>query len=200
MAKHFNYYDDWKSAVLECSKCGWKGTFEQGSVEYNDELMDSSCPRCDWLAAPMLAIVSYPTTEEFRANWGRLSDEEMRHVEAIERFHANFDARKLRDPSQLPNIESRSFVLHWDFFVAEPDRETLIKHGETVIFREPAIYEGYERFIEIAKILRARYGSALCDLIPTESSELYLYGERLSSPQTIAEVRKKMFSNASRNA
>jgi len=200
MAKHFGYYDDWKSAALECPRCGWKGTFDQGSVEYYKELMDSSCPRCDCHDAPILAIVSYPTTEESRANWGKLSDEERRGVEERERFLANFAARKLRDPSQLPDIESPSFILHWDLFDAEPDCETLIKHGETVIFREPAIYEGYERFIDVAKILRARYGSALCDLVPTDRSETYLYGDRLSSPETVAEARRKIFSNATGNA
>jgi len=200
MAKLFGYYDGWKSAILECPRCGWKGTFDQGSVEYYDEVMDSSCPRCDGLDAPMLAIVSYPTTGESRANWGKLSDEERRGVEERELFLANFAARKLRDASQLPDIESPSFMLHWDFDAAEPYNETLIKHGETIIFREPAFYEGYERFIEVAKILRARYGSALCDLVPTDRSETYLYGDRLSSPQTVAEARRKIFPNATGNA
>ncbi len=199
MAQLFGYYDDWKSAVLECPRCGWKGTFDQGSVDYYDERMDSSCPRCDGLDAPMLAIVSYPTAEESRANWGKLSDEERRHVAKIERFQADFAARKLRDPSQLPTIASPSFILHWDFAGAEPYCETLIKHGETIIFREPAVYQGYERFIEVAKILRDRYGSALCDLIPTDRSATYLYGDRLPSPQIVAEARRKIFSNATGN-
>ena len=42
MAKHFKYYDDWKSFILECPNCGWSGTFEQGAVEYYNELMDCS--------------------------------------------------------------------------------------------------------------------------------------------------------------
>jgi hypothetical protein len=46
IAKQFAYYDDWKSEPLECPKCGWKGTFEEGGVEAHRELMDSSCPRC----------------------------------------------------------------------------------------------------------------------------------------------------------
>lgn len=41
-AKRFNYFDDaWKTEILECPKCHWLGTFEQGSVEYYAELMDS---------------------------------------------------------------------------------------------------------------------------------------------------------------
>ncbi|MBW1694049.1 MAG: Rdx family protein [Deltaproteobacteria bacterium] len=29
MAKRFGYYDNWKSAILHCPRCGWKGTFEE---------------------------------------------------------------------------------------------------------------------------------------------------------------------------
>ena len=64
MANHFDFYDDWRAATLVCPRCGWKGRFDQGSVELHEELMDSSCPRCPWTEAPMLAIVSYPVIEE----------------------------------------------------------------------------------------------------------------------------------------
>jgi hypothetical protein len=79
-------------------------------------------------------------------------------------------------------------------------KETLIKHGKTVILREPAIYEGYERFIEVAKILRAHYGSALRDLVPTESSKTYLYGDNLSSLEIVSEARQKIFTDATESA
>ena len=65
MAKHLGYYDDWRSAILHCPHCGWTGTFEEGSVEYYRELMDSSCPACHWSSAPILAIVSYPTVVKY---------------------------------------------------------------------------------------------------------------------------------------
>ena len=60
-AQRFNYFDDWKTEILECPKCHWRGTFEQGSVEYYYELMDCSCPKCHVFGTRMLAIVSYPT-------------------------------------------------------------------------------------------------------------------------------------------
>lgn len=62
MAKHFNYHADLKAEILQCPKCGWKGTLDEGAVELHHSLMDCSCPECDWLEAPMLAIVSYPST------------------------------------------------------------------------------------------------------------------------------------------
>ena len=193
MAKHFGYYDDWKTEVLQCPKCGWKGTFEEGSVEQHNELMDCSCPECDWLETPMLAIVSYPTTGESRANWESLSGEKKEEVELVERLRADFEKKKLCEATSLPDIQETSFVLHWDFHHAGLESETVIKHGESILFREPAVYEGYDRFIEVAKILSDRYGSALVDLVPTERSGTYLYGDRLSSPQTINDARKQIF-------
>ncbi len=69
--KHFNYFDDYKNLILECPKCHWRGTFEQGSVETYDDLTDCACPQCDVFQAPILAEVLYPTTEELIANADR---------------------------------------------------------------------------------------------------------------------------------
>ena len=57
--KVFAYDDDWKTEMLECPVCHWRGTFEEGAVEYYEALMDCSCPKCNWSTAPMLAIVAY---------------------------------------------------------------------------------------------------------------------------------------------
>ena len=81
-ARKFSYYSDWEGEILTCPQCGWQGTFNQGDTELYEELMDSSCPQCD--EAPMLAIVSYPTLEETRANLDKLSPEERERFEAAE--------------------------------------------------------------------------------------------------------------------
>jgi hypothetical protein len=53
------------------------------------------------------------------------------------------------------------------------------------IWRELAYYEGYRRFAAVFEILRERYGSRLAEVRPTPASELYLYGDKLSAPDTI---------------
>ena len=58
MATHFEQTDDWKNEVLTCPKCGWQGTFMEGSVEIYEAVMDCSCPNCQWPDAPMLAILN----------------------------------------------------------------------------------------------------------------------------------------------
>ena len=93
MRKLFNYYDDWKSVELECPQCHWRGKFKDGSVGYYRDLMDSSCPKCDPLEAPILAIVSYPTLEQARSSG---NPEDVRHAARIEQFQQKFEAQKLK--------------------------------------------------------------------------------------------------------
>jgi hypothetical protein len=61
------------------------------------------------------------------------------------------------------------------------------------LFSEPAFYEGYERFIEVAEILHNRHGTAMRDLIPTAASKLYLYGDYSGSPAIVDAAREKTF-------
>ena len=136
----------------------------------------------------------HPTTEEARANWDKVSEWDRKNIEKAEAFRAEFERRKLRELSQLPDIPEPSFTLSWDCAGEESHKETLIKHGETIIFAEPALWEGYERFVEVAELLRARYGTALRDLIPTKGSELYLYGDASGSDRTVAAGRESIFA------
>ncbi len=142
-----------------------------------------------------MTLVMLPTLEESRANWEKLSQSEREQVEAGEYFRTEFFANRLSEESQLPDIDALSFVLHWNFLYAEPYNEALIKHGDTIIFREPAFYEGYERFIQVAEILRARYGAALRDLIPMNDDLTYLCGDSHSAWDTVSEARKRIFCN-----
>jgi len=193
--KHFNYFDDYKNPILECPKCHWKGTFEQGSVAYYAELMDCHCPKCDVLSTPMLAIVSYPTLDEARANADKPGIREW--VQQIDAGLDKFAREKLREPGQLPEIDEHSFTLVWDNDHSSPnDRRTLIKYGEVIIFSEPARWEEYERFAEVTEILKARYGNRLKDLVPTPRSEDWLWGDKLSASEFVESVRQKLRSQS----
>jgi hypothetical protein len=195
-ARYFNYFDDlWKTEVLECPKCHWLGTFEQGSVQYYDQLMDCHCPRCNSVESPMLAIVSYPTLEELRANQDKPGIRE--YVQRIDNGLDKFAREKLREPEQLPEIGEDSFALGWDNDDSNPDdRRTLIKYGEVIVFSEPARWEEYERFAEVAQVLKAKYGHRLRDLVPTPESENWLYGDKLRAADYVESVRDKLRSQS----
>jgi hypothetical protein len=186
----FRYYDDWKSTILECPRCGWKGTFDQGHKELYDELMDSSCPKCSWLEAPVLAIVSYPTIEESEQQWSELTEEERRSVTSRKQFLAHWDTTRLKSPEQLPELDGRELIVAWDCVEEGAEHVTVLRHRDTEIWREPALFEGYERFREIVLILQAKYGERLEDVIPTAASELYLYGDKLSAPNHVRATLK----------
>lgn len=187
-----NYYDEWKVRRYCCGQCKWEGTgSELGMGELTSELAEYCCPSCGHI----LETVLHPTIQESRANWDKLNEAERKEVELIENHRERFSREKLKDGSQLPDISEPEFVLHWDYVRIEyMNSRTLIKLGEEVLFAEPAAYEGYERFGEVATILKEKYGNRLKDLIPTEESHLYLYGDRLSAPQKVEQIRKELFS------
>ena len=187
MAKHFAWYDDWKSAILECSRCGWKGTFHEGAVEHYEELMDSSCPDC--ADAPMLAIVSFPTIQESEDNWSQLSESERQHVTARKQFLQRWEAARLKVPDQLPDLDGLDLTIIWDLVEAGTGCMTVLRHGAVELWREPAVYEGYMRFREVVDILRQKYGLRVADVVPTTASELYLYGDKLSGPDFVQTTR-----------
>lgn len=190
MPEYFNYYDDWKSAVLECQRCGWKGCFDDGTVETYDDLMDCHCPKCAWPDAPMLAIVSYPTIKESEENWSKLSESERQRITDRKEFLQRWKANRLVSPDQLPEIEGSDLIISWDFVVTETDDMTVLRHGTTEIWREIALYECYDRFREIVDILRQKYGVRLADVVPTPSSGTYLYGERATSIDIVQTTRR----------
>jgi hypothetical protein len=189
MTTQFKYYDNWKTQVLECAQCGWRGTFEQGAVDYFGEVMDSSCPGC----TKMLAIVSYPTNAETEANMDKLTDQEKREFSDRKRFLVEWEEASLKSADQLPDLEGPAFTLVWDMVGREKGHErlyTVLRHGEQEIWRERACYEGYERFREIVEILKVKFGHRLLDVVPTDASTRYLYGDKLYAHKIIQDIRK----------
>lgn len=183
---YFNY----KTTSFECA-CGWRGMgVELAQGEMFRDLCEMECPSC----CTKLFIMAFPSFEECRANWDKLSELDRTWIEVAERRNALFERFSLKTAAQLPEIDDVNFKLSWDFAdIPEAGSTTLIRHGERVIFSEPAFYEGYERFIEVAALLKERYGNALTDLEPTDASRLYLYGDRLSAPDQVARCRDALF-------
>lgn len=189
--KYFGYYDDWKSDILTCPKCGWSGTFMQGSVEHHNELMDCSCPDCDCFERPMLAIVSYPTNEEMEANINHLSEHERRELAYRKHVVDSFQKNCLKTADQLPDLADAQITLSWGVDKeGAADSQTIIRYGEQVVWSEPLIWEGYERFKEVVALLKEKYGDRLVDVVPTAQGEAYLCGDRWNARDFVEQVRK----------
>jgi hypothetical protein len=180
-----SYYDDWKDAKYTCSDCRWSGVGrELAHGETYRDLFEVECPKC----GRRLGTVLFPTLEESRKNWDKVSPADRAIVDLTERREAAFERRRLRSPDQLPDIPDGDIVITWDCSSA-PDRETVLKYGDHELWREPAFYEGYMRFVEIVTILTQKYGPQLRDVIPTEASEFYLYGDKLAAPSIVDRCR-----------
>lgn len=138
--------------------------------------------------------MGYPSLEETRAHFNELDEEERASLERSEKYWAEFEGRKLKPTTELPNLTEPSFTLVWDDSNAGPDKhETVIKLGDRVIFSELGGWENYERFIEVAKILRARYGSAMKDLVPTYRSMGSLGGDYWHAFSNMDAARENIF-------
>ena len=187
----YSHFDPWQKQPRQCPHCQWQGVAGECTVgESYHNLTGMDCPRC----AEELFVLTATTIEEVLANWDRMTDAERQGYERFRRHHQEFAARALTAPEQLPDLEGDRLVLTWDFQSepGETNNETVIKHGDMIIWSEPAFYEGFERFGAVAQILRQRYGTRLHDLIPTDASKLYLYGDASLSGSSIALVRKEL--------
>jgi hypothetical protein len=102
---------------------------------------------------------------------------------------------------RLPEIATPEFTLIWDLEIigsgAEERRHWIIRHGDQVIYRELARSADYHRFELLARLLRQKYGSRICDLVPMESAEVayYLYGDFLGAVRRVETARKRNFAD-----
>jgi hypothetical protein len=92
----------------------------------------------------------------------------------------------LTSPAQLPALEGDALVLAWD----QEDAVSIVLLGDTVVWRETTGWEVYERFAEIAEILRKAYGRRLKDLVPTARSRYALFGDSSRATFVVDAARR----------
>lgn len=197
-AKTIGYWDYDPEALLRCETCGWRGPGSANQEPY-DTLLDVHCPECD----RMLLIVPYPTTKQTRAAAAAGNERAIAELPSYERMEARAERAKgthLTAPEQLPELAGEELVIEWDLEEADDERWTVLRHDGAELWRELAYWEGYERFAEVFTIGAARYGERLAELRPTEASEMYLYGDKLSAPDTVAALNAGLKERGSKRA
>ena len=184
-------YYDFQSESLTCTRCGWMGVgrdalmYEmfEGGAEY-------ACPAC----RAIFGFVAFPTQDEARTD-PRVDPIDRAIADRRAERQARFEATRLTSPVQLPPLEPPPTVLAWDVVAVAPgEDEVHILHGDRIVWRELSFYENYHRFGEVARILKAKYGDALSDLVPTERSYTHLLGDSLSADSSVEAVRAWMRS------
>jgi hypothetical protein len=187
-----NYYDGWQTADAKCAECNWQGKLGDANHEAFAELMEVNCPKC----FARLELVMFPTVEEAAAASPMLGAAEREFNSLIAEFRTRFESMKLKEASELPDIPDATIVLVWDHVTTERGDLVEIRHGPSVIWSEPPVYEGFERFEEVVEILQEKCGARLYDVVPTKGSYVYLLGDSLSADVSIEHCRKRLRESA----
>lgn len=178
-----NYFDVSFDDTIGCPACGWEGCVGD-EFEPRDEAYEVRCAECNG----MLLIVPYPTVEEVKAAAAAGNERAVKGLPTYlkrEQFIARYEKLKLKPTDELPELGGGALAFEWDLVADEREELwTVIRFGEREIWREPAVWEGHERFAEVEEILRRRYGPRFHSLTPTERSEKYLYGDSWASIST----------------
>jgi hypothetical protein len=188
-ALQFSVYDPYEGTEVECPNCGEIHSLERYGGDYQGDCLRIECTGCNQI----LAFIWFATKEE--AEWAG-DQSTVKMFEIMDRRTQRFKQECLRSPKQLPEIDELQFTLEWH---TQERREsggesyTLIKYNGTVIFRELAFYENGSRYGEVARILKARYGDRLKDLVPTQAGWLYLGGDSFASLRKVEDARNALF-------
>ena len=97
-------------------------------------------------------------------------------------------AYPLYSPRQLPELVGDDIVLTWD----QEDADSIISHGDRLVWREWTGWEVYDRFEEICVVLKHKFGSRLRDIIPTPRSEYALFGDSSAAAFHISAARESL--------
>lgn len=189
-----NYYR-FQVEQVTCDKCGWAGTgAETARGEGFDSLFEVECPSC----GVKMGVCEYPTRQDAEEAWDLVPEGDRAQLRAQQRLGDLVDATRLKCANELPPIEERSFTLTWDVEEREgsPHNWTVIRLGDRVIWSEVALWEDGDRFIDIAAILRERYGNAFVDMEPTRASWDCLYGDCLAMPGIVDRARERLRETA----
>ncbi|GLH65926.1 hypothetical protein [Geothrix edaphica] len=184
-----DYFGDWRTRPLVCPTCGWTGTFEEGWTELYEALQDCQCPGEHGSGPrPMLAVLPYPTLQQWQAHAGRLSPGERAYIGQIENGRDRFNRLKLRMASQLPDLPDPVLDLLWD----QEAEDLVIRLGAREVWREPVRYEALWRYEQVLALLQAKYGPRLRDLAPTPAAEYHLYGDQTAHPAAVQRLRGRL--------
>ena len=74
-----------------------------------------------------------------------------------------------------------------DFLELGGDNLTVLHCGGTVVWVEPAQWEGGDRFRRVRELLEYHYSERFVGLAPTYASQMYLWGDDLRAPDRVGK-------------
>jgi hypothetical protein len=190
MAQLRYHLDPWKTAPFICWKCSNEYLGSQlAEGELFDYGIERDCPNCQ---EPIL-LLTFETVDELAQHPDALAPGEREAFAERSNFVQRWRGRMLKSPDQLPDLRDDEITLLWD--VDSETEEILIRTEDHVIWRQPTAYEHYAYFVDALKILKAKYGRALVDVIPTDRAKNDLWGDRLPAPEICDAARRNLRTN-----
>jgi hypothetical protein len=181
------YSEGWMNKAYTCDGCSWSGTGGESvrGLPHRGKFIELTCPTC----SELLDVLILPAEKGCAHSREGLTEEQLQAKEEADEQERLYREKCLSSTNQLPNLPDADMTLTWDM---EQD-QTQIRIGEAVIWSEPAVYEGFDRFEQIALILKEKYGNRLKDLVPADRSKLFLYGDYEPSLAFLIKLRKELF-------
>ncbi len=181
------FYENWLEKEYSCGECQWKGTAKdtgRGRM-YREMFLELCCPEC----SSFLDVIIFPAEDGCGCARHDLTEEQVKALEEAKEQEELYREKCLYSTDQLPELPGDDLFLVWD----QADSETVIRHGETAIWKEPLAYEAFDRFEQVAILLKEKYGARVKDLQPADRSKLFLYGDYAPALEYVKKVRKDLF-------
>ena len=182
-------YFTYKAATFICRHCGWTGTGKDVKTgDWYDDGFELNCPRCH---EHFPGLIIFPMIDEVLEK-GSKKDKlaASKQKKSRERWLASI----LTNINQLPDLHSDLMIFVLREVKEGGENYIEITFEGKVIWREIRVYEYYNRFIEIGKLFKEKYGNRVFDIVP-EIESVYLYGDNISSPRLIDEFREELRDN-----
>jgi len=164
-------YYQYEATIFECEKCLWKGKGKQLTIgDAFNELFEIHCPDCN----SRVGHICYPSFDEV-LKYG--SEKEKKQVKKQMAFHEELEQSELKSVSQLPDIDKEGEI---KFYLKEKKfkrkNHLVVYADDKEIWKELMFFEYYVRYMEIAKILKEKYGSRMTDLLIDDFAP-WMYGD-----------------------
>lgn len=182
-----NYYT-YKSENFVCKHCGWTGLGKEVILgEMFHFGFEVDCPKC---YERFTELILFPTIEE---TLKKGPEEDKLVARAMKLTSEKWRASLLKNVNQLPdlNFNFMAFVLRE--IEENGENYIVITHQNRIIWKEIRAYEYFERFIEIGRIFKEKYGDRMIDLVP-DVDGYYLYGDRAVSISLVENFRRELRS------
>ena len=191
---------EWDHEYVTCHQCNTETCAWNLLFECPYDQLYLKCPDC----SQHLMTIDYSSPKEYvhRVRTYCKDDDYVKYryetitknseLERI-KFLEIVEKSKLRSADQLPDINSEEIIITWKIGQGDSQYKTIdICYKNQVLWTEILIYEHYERYLEVGKILKEKYKKKLKDFIPDSSILFDLYGDCGESIQMVAEFRKSI--------